>query len=94
MDNLFEQVSDYLSNSYLNEEIMNNEAYLQADAEVDKLHEKLRGIDISKETKEVIDEWIDSYINLMMINVELAYQQGMKDLTDFIVSLMKFNIDK
>lgn len=94
MDNVFEQVSEYLSNKNLSEVIMKCEAYLQADAKVDKLHDKLKEMQLSKETKETIDEFLDSYIYLMTLTVELAYRQGMKDLADFTASLMDFNIEK
>lgn len=94
MDNVFEQVSEYLSNKNLNEVIMKCEAYLQADAKVDKLHDKLKEMHLSKETKETIDEFLDSYIYLMTLTVELAYRQGMKDLADFTASLMNFSIEK
>ena len=76
MDNVFEQVSEYLSNKNLNEVIMKSEAYLQADAEVDKLHGKLKGMQLSQETKETVDEFLDSYIYLMTLTVELAYRSG------------------
>jgi len=62
MDNVFEQVSEYLSNKNLNEVIMKCEAYLQADAEVDKLHDKLKGMQLSQETKETVDEFLDLYM--------------------------------
>lgn len=94
MDNVFEQVSEYLSNKNLSEVIMKCETYLQADAKVDKLHDKLKEMQLSKETKETIDEFLDSYIYLMTLTVELAYRQGMKDLADFAESLMNFNIEK
>lgn len=94
MDNVFEQVSEYLSNKNLNEVIMKCEAYLQADAKVDKLHDKLKEMHLSKEIKETVDEFLDSYIYLMTLTVELAYRQGMKDLADFTASLMNFNIEE
>lgn len=73
---------------------MKCETYLQADAEVDKMHDKLNGIRLSKEIKETVDEFLNSYIYLMTLTVELAYRQGMKDLADFTASLMDFNIEK
>jgi len=94
MDNVFEQVTEYLCNAHMNEVLMNNKTYLQADEKVDKIQSALREMVISKETKEVINQYIDAYVRLMTINVELAYRQGMRDLADFVMSVLRFDIEK
>ena len=41
----------------------------------------------------LLDDYIDSYINLMTLHVNLAYKQGMKDLAAFIAGLYNVNVD-
>ena len=96
MDNVFEQNSECLSNKNLNKVIMKCEAYLQTDAEVDKLHDKLKKMQLSKETKETLP-FLDSYIYLTLVPIICGsklfspsqYSSGALQL-ESIISLVQF----
>lgn len=91
MENQFEKIANYLCNSWLDNDILNQEDYAKADAEVDRMQARLNEAGVSTEVMEVIDDCIESYINLMTLNIKLAYKQGMKDLAAFIAGL--YNVD-
>ncbi len=93
MENLFDKITDFLCNSWLNNAILNQEDYAKADAEVDRMQARLKEAGLPKEVMTLLDDCIDSYIQLMTLNVNLAYKQGMKDLAAFIAGLYNVGVD-
>lgn len=93
MENLFEEITNFLCSSWLNNDILNQEEYAKADAEVDRMQARLREAGVSKEVITLLDDCIDSYIQLMTLNVNLAHKQGMKDLAAFIAGLYNVGMD-
>lgn len=93
MKSLFENITNFLCSSWLDNEILNQEEYAKADAEVDRMQARLKEAGVADEVKAVFDDCIDSYIKLMTLNVNLAYKQGMKDLAAFIAGLYNVDVD-
>lgn len=93
MESLFENITNYLCCSRLDNAILNQEEYAKADAEVDRIQARLKEAGVTKEVMILLDDYIDSYINLMTLHVNLAYKQGMKDLAAFIAGLYNVNVD-
>ena len=93
MESLFENIANYLCCSRLDNAILNQEEYAEADAEVDRIRARLIEAGVTKEVRMLLDDYIDSYINLMTLHVNLAYKQGMKDLAAFIAGLYNVNVD-
>ena len=60
---------------------------------LDRIRARLIEAGVTKEVMMLLDDYIDSYINLMTLHVNLAYKQGMKDLAAFIVGLYNVNVD-
>lgn len=88
---IFEKISNYMCGCWLADGIMKQEEYIRADREVDKMIAQMDKLGLTKETEKIIYDFIDSYVNLMSVNVNLAYKQGMKDLTAFIAGLYNAN---
>ncbi len=93
MESIFENITNYLCCFRLDNEILNQEEYAKADAEVDRIRARLKDAGATKEVMMLLDDYIDSYINLMTLHVNLAYKQGMKDLAAFIAGLYNVNAD-
>lgn len=93
MESIFENITNYLCCSRLDNAILNQEEYAEADTEVDRIRARLIEAGVTKEVMMLLDDYIDSYINLMTLHVNLAYKQGMKDLAAFIVGLYNVDVD-
>ena len=85
-DSILELITQTLTESRIINKMKQTEEYQQAKEEEGKVYDILIN-DLTEEQKQRLDDFIGSTTWSAAIREKLAYQQGMKDLMEFLKSL-------
>ena len=88
MKTVMEIVTEYLGSERLDSIILKTEEYRMADKVADAALEEMLGMGMEDEVRQALDRYLSAFGAVMAVYIRLAYQQGMKDLMEFAVSLM------
>lgn len=88
MKTVMEIVTEYLGNERLDSIILKMEEYRQADKKADAALEEVPIMEMGDEARKALDKYLSALGEVMTVYSRLAYQQGMKDLMEFALSLM------
>ena len=88
MKTVMEIVTEYLGSERLDSIILKTEEYRMADKEADAALEEMLGMEMEDEVRKALDKYLSAFGAVEAVYIRLAYQQGMKDLMEFAVSLM------
>ena len=88
MKTVMEIVTEYLGSERLDSIILKTEEYRKADKEADAALEEMLGMEMEDEVRKALDKYLSAFGAVEAVYIRLAYQQGMKDLMEFAVSLI------
>ncbi len=84
---ILEIMIENLTNERLDEIVFQNEEYREAEGKTDQALESLRKV-FDKEQSRAFEEYMTAENHRVAVYIELSYRQGMKDLMDFLISLL------
>lgn len=87
MQEVFDKVIECLGNERLDSIIIQNEEYRQAEDAANVASSKMYKIGLSEEGIEAFEQCLAAIHSAGIVYNRLAYQQGMKDVASFFVSL-------
>lgn len=83
--NIFDILTEYLTNERLDAILLQNEEYLQLQKEIDNVTEEIEDLNLTIEQKQIADKLISTYTALSSTYNKLTYQQAFRDC----ISLLK-----
>lgn len=86
-DNVFELITQALTENRIIDKLQKSEEYQKAKEEEHKAYDLLMS-DLTGEQKQRLDELIGTITWSATVWEKMSYQQGMKDLFEFITSLL------
>ncbi|MBD5502438.1 MAG: hypothetical protein HDR09_01405 [Lachnospiraceae bacterium] len=84
---VLEIITENLMNERLDSIVQNNEEYRQAEQETNKTICVLEGM-LSQEQQKALDGYLSAENCRAAVYAEISYRQGMKDVLDFLISLV------
>ncbi len=87
MQEVFEKITECLGNERLDSIIIQNEEYRQAEEAANAASLKMYKVGLSEEGIEAFEQCLAALHTAGTVYNRLAYQQGMKDVASFFVSL-------
>lgn len=87
-EEVFKIITEYMSGERLDKIVVHTNEYQKSIHNVKVLSSKLNGFNFSQEALNILEEYTEALNKSSCIYSQIAYQQGMKDLAAFIISLI------